>query len=83
MHAQTVKLFPEYEFCCFVWQLMSDFDFVVPIVLEQQHSVAMARQAKQFLYHFTYRATHSTQPAWAGKSKGSMEGVDVGWGVGV
>ncbi|XP_070195109.1 bile salt-activated lipase-like isoform X3 [Littorina saxatilis] len=47
-------------------QINTDFDFIVPTILEQQQTVRAPGHAKQYLYEFTYRATHSTRPAWAG-----------------
>ncbi|KAK7100342.1 hypothetical protein V1264_023314 [Littorina saxatilis] len=52
-------------------QVMTDFNFIVPAVLEQRESVQQSGHAVQYLYEFTYRATHTTIPAWAGVRHGS------------
>ncbi|XP_070195105.1 cholinesterase-like isoform X2 [Littorina saxatilis] len=47
-------------------QINTDFDFIVPTIREQQQTMRTPGHAKQYLYEFTYRATHSTRPDWAG-----------------
>lgn len=53
-------------------QVRTDFSFVVPTLLELRHVVhSTGHPASQFLYQFTYRATFSDQPVWAGVEHGS------------
>ncbi|KAK7100340.1 carboxylesterase 5A-like [Littorina saxatilis] len=47
-------------------EIRTGFDFIVPTILEQKQTVRKPGHAQQYLYEFTYRATHSTRPAWAG-----------------
>ncbi|XP_070196471.1 bile salt-activated lipase-like [Littorina saxatilis] len=47
-----------------VIQIRTDFDFIA-------HSVTRSGHAKQYLYEFTYHATHTNRPAWAGVTHAS------------
>lgn len=49
-------------------QLMTDFDFVAPTVLETNKIVNASREgtASQYLYHYIYRPTNFDRPMWAG-----------------
>ncbi|KAK7100334.1 neuroligin-4, X-linked-like [Littorina saxatilis] len=47
-------------------QINTDFTFTVPTILEQQHTAMIPGHAPQYLYQFSYRASHDPSPSWAG-----------------